>query len=342
MKNPNFDASNPLLIRPGTRFTKRLWLRSAKRRVGAALLAVASLSPFTGAHAQTQAQTHAQPMIVAHRGGTGDTPENTLQAFSTALADGADALWMTVQVTRDGVPVLYRPADLSSLTDGHGKIDSIDLSALRKLNAGYSFSRKDEAGQIAYPYRNHPLQIPTLREALEAIPPTVPLILDMKQTPPRPLVEGIAKVLDELHAWSRVRLYSTDARATALMAAHPQAQLFESRDATRDRLLQVALNNRCDAPPAAGSWVGIEYDRQLEVIEHYTLGAGVSKVDAHWWTPAAVQCFKSSGNVTIVAFGVETPDAYATAAALGIDAVMTDSPHTLKAALRARPPTAMP
>ena len=112
MKNPNFDASNPLLIRPGTRFTKRLWLRSAKRRVGAALLAVASLSPFTGSHAQTQAQTHAQPMIVAHRGGTGDTPENTLQAFSTALADGADALWMTVQVTRDGVPVLYRPADL--------------------------------------------------------------------------------------------------------------------------------------------------------------------------------------------------------------------------------------
>ncbi|MEA3127432.1 MAG: glycerophosphoryl diester phosphodiesterase, partial [Caballeronia sp.] len=49
-----------------------------------------------------------------------------------------------------------------------------------------------------------------------------------------------------------------------------------------------------------------------------------------WWTPAAVKCFKTNGDVKIVVFGVDSADAYAAAAALGIDAVMTDSPHAMR------------
>lgn len=280
------------------------------------------------------AQAWADPLIVAHRGGTGDAPENTLPAFAEALGNHADALWMTVQITRDGVPVLYRPADLAALTDGHGKLDQIDFAELRKLNAGFAFARQDAAGRRVHPYRDAPVRIPTLREALDAVPPAVPIMLDMKQEPAAPLVEAVAKVLDETRAWSRVRLYSTDVAATALMRAKPRAQVFEPRDATRMRLVQLAMNGVCDSPPAPGTWAGIELHRQLEVIERYTLGAGVSKVDAHWWTPAAVRCFKSRGDVHLVVFGVETPADYAAAAALGVDAVMTDSPGRLAAALR--------
>ncbi len=108
--------------------------------VTATLVALGALPPALAA-----------PFIIAHRGGTGDTPENTLQAFSTALENGANALWMTVQVTKDGVAVLYRPADLGSLTEGHGRLDETTINNLRKLNAGYSFSRKDASGQVNYP-----------------------------------------------------------------------------------------------------------------------------------------------------------------------------------------------
>jgi len=291
-------------------------------RVAAIALAIAAALPLTPALAA--------PFIVAHRGGTGDMPENTLQAFSTALENRADALWMTVQVTKDGIPVLYRPADLDSLTDGQGTLDQTTLNDLRKLNAGYSFSRQDASGQLSYPYRATPLRIPTLREALEAVPQNVPIMLDMKQTPAAPLVEAIAQVLDSMNAWSRVRLYSTDSEAIQLMKAHRQAQVFETRDATRDRLVDLSLGGTCDNPPPAGSWVGIELHRQVEVIEHFTLGTGVSKVDARWWTPAAVKCFKTNGDVKIVAFGVNSADAYAAASCLGIDAVMTDSPRTMR------------
>ncbi|WP_410000662.1 hypothetical protein, partial [Klebsiella pneumoniae] len=79
--------------------------------------------------------------------------------------------------------------------------------------------------QTVYPYRDHPLPIPTLREALAAAPANVPVLLDMKQTPAAPLVEAVIKVLDETNAWSRVRLYSTEAEATDRMRARrPQAQ----------------------------------------------------------------------------------------------------------------------
>lgn len=274
------------------------------------------------------------PLIVAHRGGTGDTPENTVLAFRNALDNGADALWMTVQVTRDGVPVMYRPADLSALTDGHGKLADVDYAEVRKLNAGYAFARKDANGQNTYPYRERPLPIPTLREALKAVPAGVPILLDMKQTPSAPLVEAVIQVLDDTKSWSRVRLYSTEADATDRMRMRrPQAQLFESRDATRNRLVDASLGGKCTSPPAPGTWAGIEFERQVEVVERFTLGQGVSKVNAHWWTPAAVQCFKSRGDVHLVAFGVETPEAYDAAAKLGFDAVMTDSPARLRAAL---------
>ena len=46
------------------------------------------------------------------RGGTGDAPENTLPAIKLALENNAEAIWVTVQLSRDGVPVLYRSSDL--------------------------------------------------------------------------------------------------------------------------------------------------------------------------------------------------------------------------------------
>lgn len=52
------------------------------------------------------------PLIVAHRGGTADFPENTLPAIDNALRNNVDMLWLTVQLSKDDVPVLYRPADL--------------------------------------------------------------------------------------------------------------------------------------------------------------------------------------------------------------------------------------
>jgi glycerophosphoryl diester phosphodiesterase len=45
--------------------------------------------------------------IIAHRGASGYAPENTRAAFERAIAMGADAIETDVQLTADGVLVLF-------------------------------------------------------------------------------------------------------------------------------------------------------------------------------------------------------------------------------------------
>ncbi|MDR5857796.1 glycerophosphodiester phosphodiesterase family protein [Caballeronia sp. LZ062] len=273
----------------------------------------------------------ALPMIVAHRAGTADFPENTLLAIAGALEHRADAIWLSVQITRDGVPVLYRPADLSANTDGNGAVASLNLNALQRLNAGWNFARLDAFGARSYPYRAHPVRVPTLEEALRAIPARVPVILDMKALPAEPQAAAVARVLDAANAWSRVLIYSTDAAYQTAFAAYPQARLFESRDATRERLAAVALGQRCAEPPQPRTWAAFEWKRQMELVETFTLGEARSPVTAKLWTPAALACFRARGETHVLAIGIDNAEDYRAAACLGIDAVLADSPRNMQA-----------
>lgn len=289
------------------------------------LMACAS-APVMGPGDDGAASVTSLPKIIAHRGGTGDAPENTLDAIRQSLSHHADAIWLSVQLSRDGVPVLYRPADLSALTDASGPASARTAAELAHVNAGWRFRRGD-----TYPYRAHPVGIPTLQEALRIIPPDVPIIVDMKALPAASQTQAVARVLDEASAWSRVTIYSTEAGYQQSFAAYPQARLFESRDATRGRLVRVLLNQGCvDAPPERAS-AAFELRRAMTVVETFTLGEGRSNVQATLWTPATVACFRQKPDVRIVAIGVNDPDDYRMAACLGLDAVLADSPSKMDA-----------
>ncbi|SDC09805.1 glycerophosphoryl diester phosphodiesterase [Cupriavidus sp. YR651] len=277
-----------------------------------------------------------RPWIVAHRAGTADAPENTLVAIQSALAHRVDMIWLSVQLSRDGVPVLYRPADLSALTDGTGPVAGKTLAELRQRNAGWQFAVTDADGGKGYPYRTAPVGLPTLDEALAAIPASVPVILDMKSLPAPPLAAAVAAVLAQHQAWQRVRIYSTEAVFQQAFAAWPRAQLFESRDATRGRLVDVALARECKSPPPDGTWAGFEMRRNVDVVERFTLGEGRSGTRAAMWTPASVSCFRADGSTRLLAIGVNDAAAYQEAARLGMDAVLVDSPREM-AAIRAMP-----
>lgn len=267
-----------------------------------------------------------EPMIVAHRAGTADYPENTLWAIRQSLVNGADALWLSVQLSADGVPVLYRPQDLSALTQARGPVAAHTAATLARLNAGWNFQRGD-AGYV-YRHHRHGLGIPSLESALAMIPAQVPVFLDLKATPAVPLVDAVAAVLERRRAWHRVWLYSTEAEFNQAWQRHPHARVMEARDATRTRLLTLALASRCEHAPTQPTWTAFEVRRPLQISEHFTLGDGVSAIaDAQLWTPQAVQCFRSARpQVGILWIGVSSEADYQLAAALGVDAVMVDSP----------------
>lgn len=271
-----------------------------------------------------------EPLIVAHRGGTADEPENTLLSIRTALRNKANMIEISVQLTQDKIPVLYRPLDLASLTQGKGKVADKKLKYLKTLNAGYHFCIIQN-GKPSYPYRESTVLIPTLEETLQAIPKKIPIILDLKSLPAAPLVDAIAKVLTQENAWHRVYFYSTLIEHFQALAHYPQAQCFEPRDITRTRLVKSLFLQQCETPPSANTWVGIELDRALTVSEKFTLGQGDSPLSlVRLWNAKAISCFQKQGAVKIFLFGIDTPEAYQTAKILGAYAVMTDSPKKLQ------------
>lgn len=295
-------------------------------RIVVVLIAVLASSLAACGFAEADASGPRLPSIIAHRGGTADYPENTLRAIDGALRNGADEIWLTVQISLDGVPVLYRPGDLNALTPESGPIASRRAAELTRINAGWMFRRTLPNGDVIFPYRTDPTPIPTLDAALAAIPSDVPVILDMKAMPAEPQARAVATVLTARHAWSHVRIYSTDASYQQAFKAYPLARVFESRDATRARLLDVALSGRCDAP-SNGVWTGYEWQREMQVSETFTLGEAKTPVRAKLWTRAAMTCLDTNGPAHTIAFAVNNVDDYRDAACLGIEAVLVDSPR---------------
>ena len=76
-----------------------------------AVLAVASLALSTWVFRQTLPST--MPLIIAHRTGAADGPENSLAALRKVLKDGVtDIVEIDVTLTRDGELVVAHDADL--------------------------------------------------------------------------------------------------------------------------------------------------------------------------------------------------------------------------------------
>ena len=85
---------------------------------------------------------------IAHRGFSGQYPENTLLAFQKALEAGADGNEFDVHLTRDGVPVIHHDENLQRTTNGTGLIGDYTFDELRQLNAAFRFDGQFGAQRI--------------------------------------------------------------------------------------------------------------------------------------------------------------------------------------------------
>ena len=97
-----------------------------------------------------------KPWVIAHRGASGHSPENTLAAFERAVQLGAGFIETDLHLTRDAQFVAIHDATLERTTNGRGAVRDFTLAELRQLDAGMWFDR-EYMGQ----------RIPTLDEVLE-------------------------------------------------------------------------------------------------------------------------------------------------------------------------------
>ncbi|MCC5882323.1 MAG: glycerophosphoryl diester phosphodiesterase [Halomonas sp.] len=81
----------------------------------------------------------ALPPLIAHRGLSAHAPENTLAAVKAAHEAGFQWVELDVQLLGDGTPVIWHDATLKRCSDGHGRLATLDLAMVRKLDVGAWF-----------------------------------------------------------------------------------------------------------------------------------------------------------------------------------------------------------
>ncbi|SFO72076.1 glycerophosphoryl diester phosphodiesterase [Ectopseudomonas composti] len=117
-----------------------------------------------------------RPLVIAHRGGMGLWPENTLFAFERAAALGVDMLEMDLHLSQDAKLVLIHDETLERTSNGQGPVAHYNLAELQALDAGYKWTA--DGGQ-SYPYRGQGTRIAALEEVFERFP-LIPKALEIK------------------------------------------------------------------------------------------------------------------------------------------------------------------
>jgi glycerophosphoryl diester phosphodiesterase len=103
-------------------------------------------------------------IVVAHRGGAGLAPENTMLAHRSAYEVGSHMVETDVQETADGELVCIHDYDVDRTTNGIGAVSDLSFREIRDLDAG-----KGE-------------KIPTLVEVLDYVQGKMKINIELKVT----------------------------------------------------------------------------------------------------------------------------------------------------------------
>ena len=255
------------------------------------------------------------PLLIAHRGGAALAPENTLEAFTSAVQDwGADMLELDVRTSRDGVVMVFHDASVERTTDGTGDLAAKTFRELRELDAGFHF--RDPDGREAF--RGRGVRIPTFEELLEALPNT-PLNVETKDSRSAvPLVE----IIRRHGAQERVLVASEWERNRKRVAGYTGPWGASRRQITAFLLLTATPLSRLYTPACDVLQVP-EFHRGIRVLTpRFLREAHRRNIPVHVWT-------------------VDDPEDMRRLLAMGVDGIQTDRPDLLGSVLTelfSRPP----
>ncbi|WP_169979566.1 glycerophosphodiester phosphodiesterase family protein [Tautonia rosea] len=185
---------------PGISDDKTL-LKPSKRRqlvrkilLGVLLLAVISALASLGLLATVGVTPTVT--ITAHRGGAHDAPENTLAAIRSAIASGADAAEIDVQLTADGKVVVFHDEDLMRLAGDPRRLSDLTFDEARTFDVGSWFGPEFQGERI-----------PTLDEVIDEAGNRLKLNIELKltrtQSDPEPLVRAVLDTINVKQAQQR-------------------------------------------------------------------------------------------------------------------------------------------
>jgi len=235
-------------------------------------------------------------LVIAHRGASGNAPENTLAAFRKAVALGATFIETDLQLSRDARFVAIHDATVNRTTNGQGAVHDMTLADLRKLDAGSWFG-SEFAGE----------RIPTLEEILEFSKKNdVVFYLEIKPGAAWGGEHALIGALRESGEIPRAVVISFDAA--------------------------IVLNLRKIEPTLM---TGLLYDGQIEnpLYKAVEIGARQLAIRGDLVTPALIAQARKK-DLQVVCWTVNHPAHMRMLAAAGVDGIMSDYPDRLVAAVR--------
>ncbi len=254
--------------------------------------------------------------VHGHRGARAMRPENTLPAFEYAIAQGVDALELDMAVTKDGVIVVSHDPELRApvCTGPRDKvaIHSLTLAQVREWDCGAKQNPLFPKQQTL-----PGTKMPTLDEVFALAPKGKFLFnIETKITTQRP---ELAPPPDEF---------------VRLVLAHIRKHHLESRVILQSFDFRTLHEMKKLAPEIrlAALYSGVPRDF-VEIGKE--AGAQIVSPEFHLVTPEQVKSAHAAG-LEVLPWTANTPEAWTTLAAAGVDGIISDDPAALIAFLKTR------
>ena len=172
-------------------------------------------------------------LVIAHQGGDGLWPGDTLFAFGKAVEIGSDVLEMDAHITKDGRIVLMHDETVDDTTDGRGLIEDLTLEELKRLDAAYDWSMDDG---VTFPFRGQGIQVPTLDELFQNFP-QMRYVIEIKLTR-NPIDKPLCELIRQHDMQDKVLVASFhDAVMKNFRATCPEVATSASRTEVRNYVL---------------------------------------------------------------------------------------------------------
>lgn len=235
-----------------------------------------------------------RPLVVGHAGAAGEAPANTLAGVRACLDAGCEAMEVDVRLSADGVPVLLHDETLDRTTSLRGPVRAYTFAELQRADAG--------GGE----------PVPGLRQVLEAVAGNLVVWCELKASESDPdenaeLVEAVLATV-------------ADVGAEGWVAVHSFAPSIVERARARAPQIPAALIS----PP-----VTLEMAPRLA---RTALASGAQAVSLHHasLTPELVVWFRAR-QLAVYSWTLDHEDEWQKALRAGVDGVITNYPHALRA-----------
>ena len=290
------------------------------------------------------------PRIIAHRGASTEAPEHTYAAYVAALSAEADGLECDVRLTADGHLVCVHDRRVDRVSNGTGLVSSLELARLEELDFGRGHAARgpesagagggadadadvaddeeadrDDPDGLDDRSANRVLTLRRLLDLVAAQPRRVELAIEVKH-PSRyagQVERSLVSVLDE-YGWAP--------RERADSAGHSPVRImsFSSSAVRRAHRLAPGVSTVFLMEPFV-------YRARGGALPAGSRIAGPS-IEILRTRPEAVERWHQAG-CEVHVWTVDDPADFELCLALGVDAVITNRPRAMRAALCAHAPS---